>query len=552
MKNTAQIIIDDRFFEVAAAQSSRYPRLWTIAKETMQNSQDAGATEIRFQTDGQWVAVQDNGPGMGPTGGISNFLTIGASKKNENHSATGFFSTAKVRICFIHKDWSIHSGSEYLEKSMLGKESIQTDAEPVDGVLLKVQSKNGLWNTLEIADYVNLCNPEIAVYLNDRRLKRTFRKGGLKANFDWADVYVNRGDKAQKGQLIVRVNGLAMFTQRLSGVKAQVTVELDPQLSHRILQENREGLVWSAKYDDGQRFYPESELSRFVNGLIVNPSSAKPKSKTVVEFVKGRKRAVPVTTTRYGKEVETSFKAHTQTVRFRNAPTTKLTLKDVVAMLESGEARQASSTQGQPAEMMDGTLAWRSEDGTYVGCLPDDLELELLDTTDVVTLSDGTKGRFVPTVPSTKFDELFPFDYIVKHEGKRPTPHTKHARVLSAWKKLTEAIAEVGGISSKFGVGLCVDQDSKAEFVETPHGDFLLIDYKGIKMTGSQLAETMKMTRLACHELTHALGYSDHNEAFIIAEGSLYEASLNKLSALRAATKGLTIYSRGYGKEKSV
>lgn len=66
---TAQIVIDDRFFEVGAAQSSRYSRLWTIAKETMQNSQDAHAKVIEFDVNDDWVIVRDDGPSMAATGG---------------------------------------------------------------------------------------------------------------------------------------------------------------------------------------------------------------------------------------------------------------------------------------------------------------------------------------------------------------------------------------------------------------------------------------------------------------------------------------------------
>lgn len=51
--------------------------------------------------------------------------------------------------------------------------------------------------------------------------------------------------------------------------------------------------------------------------------------------------------------------------------------------------------------------------------------------------------------------------------------------------------------------------------------------------------------------MTHAVGYDNHNEAFIVAESDLFDRCLERMSEMRACTKGLTVYSRGYGKKEA-
>ncbi len=548
----AQITIDDRFFEVAAAQSSRYGRLWVIAKETIQNSQDAGASRIDFTLQGDYVRVEDDGPGMGPTGGIANFLTIGASAKNADSSTTGYFSTAKVRICFIHKDWAITTGREYLSKSMLGRESIKqlSSKEAFDGCKIEIQSRNGPWDVSEIEEYVSLCNPDIKVYIDGKRVRRTYRRGQLKANFYWADAYVNRGDKARRGTLVVRVNGLTMFTRSLYNVNAQVTLELDPELSHLALQENREELVWKATTAEGDTFYPRSELDTFVSGLIVNPRSVKPANKTVIEFVEGSERALPVLEAQF-EAGRSELNAHTETVTVENPPIVvmdtgqglvnagKITMEELADLIETGEV--IPNCPGRPIQLSTGKWVWSGEDH-----LPEDICLQWKQ--EATELADGRAQVIgdteMPDPKMRKFRRIFPYDYVVKHESNRPAPHTKHARVLAAWKELLDVLSREIGLTSEFGVGLCVDQEARAEFIETKYGEFFLIDYREFKSTGGQLPQTMKMIRLAAHELTHARGYEDHDEAFIIEESRIFDVAMENLQALRAATKGLTVYSR--------
>lgn len=548
----AAITVSDRFFEVAAAQSSAYPRLWTITKETIQNSQDAGASRIEFTTREDWVGVDDNGPGMRSTGGIANFLTIGASEANESASTVGFFSTAKVRICFIHADWRIRTNDQFLEKAMLG-ENIQEDLQEYHGCHIEIQSRNGVWDSDDIRNYVALCNPELDVYINGCKSSKSFRKGTPKAEFRWGKVYVNRGEKSFLGQLIVRVDGLAMYTSYLPNVKAQVTVELDLDKSHLVLQENRENLVWHVQMEDGTA-YPKRELDEFISSLIVNPHSVKETVKTVIELVRGEQRSqhhprdtddlvsdrAPSAFTR--ESVPKGFPAHATRVD-------ELTLSEAVKLVNEGVLQPK---YGLPE-------SFGKIERSVIGRMPlwtdgiDATEYELpswLDAGDFFEIAPPPKPRLMPWLTEEQeeeFFEIFPWDYVLVYdEGTRPKMRVKHARVMRAWKEITEIIAKAIGLNTNYGVGMSVKQDEKASWVESDDGDFLLIDFHEIKTTHKQLPTVMKLVRFACHELTHAHGWYDHNESFIIEESEIFEAALECLKEIRKVAKGLTVQSRQY------
>lgn len=542
----AAITVSDRFFEVAAAQSSAYPRLWTITKETIQNSQDAGASVISFAAEEDWVAITDNGPGMRPTGGISNFLTIGASESNESASTVGFFSTAKVRICFIHKDWRIRTNDQHLEKSMLGG-TIDEGMKEFPGCLIEVQSRNGAWDVNDITDYVALCNSKIGVVVNGVRLRQSFRKGTLKAEFRWGTIYVNRGEKAFLGTLVVRVNGLAMYTSYLPNVKAQVTVELDLDKSHLVLQENREGLVWAAKMEDDSYAYPKRELDEFVSSLIVNPHSVKETVKTVIELVQGEQRSQQRARERQEDSFDTPT-AHTQPFIHKGFPThvSMLSLSEAAEAVNEGRLRERDNVPNYMGRIersaLGGMVLWT--DGE------DDTEYEFPSWLDASDFFEPTPPRLMPWLTQEQEEEffkIFPWDYVLVYDdGTRPRLRVKHARVMRAWKEITEIIAAVIGISTNYGVGMSLKQDEKASWVETDDGDFLIIDFHEIKTTAKQLPTVMRLVRLACHELTHAHGWYDHNEAFIIEESQIFEQALAKLKEIRSVAKGLTVQSRQY------
>lgn len=87
----------------------------------------------------------------------------------------------------------------------------------------------------------------------------------------FATVHLSEGKKANfKGQLIVRVAGASMFRNDVTGLEAQVIVEIDPAQSRNALNSNRDGL--KGHYDRA--------VNSLLNELAVDTMSAlKDKSK---------------------------------------------------------------------------------------------------------------------------------------------------------------------------------------------------------------------------------------------------------------------------------
>src|ERR1051325_11540798 len=105
------------------------------------------------------------------------------------------------------------------------------------------------------------------VYLNGSRLPKRSALAGrhvrdlLVDDQTFARVYVNKSVHSHR--VIVRVNGVSMFTTRTS-TNAQVVVELEPGLSRKVLTANRDGLRGDYRY----------VLNEFLREIAIDTRSA--------------------------------------------------------------------------------------------------------------------------------------------------------------------------------------------------------------------------------------------------------------------------------------
>ena len=111
---------------------------------------------------------------------------------------------------------------------------------------------------------------------------------------------------------------------------------------------------------------------------------------------------------------------------------------------------------------------------------------------------------------------------------------------------MAKEVAKANDFDTAFEVGLLTEQGANAMWAPTNWGDFLLVDCEVIKTTDSQLKCVLKLLRLICHELTHARGFNDHNERFMLLEGEIFDKALENLVKVRKAAAGLTVASRYY------
>jgi hypothetical protein len=125
----------------------------------------------------------------------------------------------------------------------------------------------------KLDEYLSMSQVPCRVYLNGVEQTQKAQKGPAKrkltAKIDGTDVefatmHTSQGERAKhKGQLILRVNGAAMFSQNIDA-NEQVIVEVDPALARRVLTDNRDGV----KYD-----YRDT-LTAFLHELSVDKNSA--------------------------------------------------------------------------------------------------------------------------------------------------------------------------------------------------------------------------------------------------------------------------------------
>jgi hypothetical protein len=297
-------------------------RDWPFAfwRELFQNSVDAKARNIEIEIrqvvrSGVFdrpspggpviqVVFADDGTGMTEDTIRNVFLEPGRSTKGNGSGAIGGFGTARTLLCFSQDRYEIHTnglvvegdGSEYIlssrevaarRASTHGLDRFAANIERFGGrkgciFVIDVdpneseyswrnvnesQLRRKLFELLEMSDLklesITLDGEKIEV----APLKKGQARTKLSATGfpDFGTVHVSRSDKAtQKGFVVVRVNGLAMFKERVGLDDIQVVLELDASRTRQLLTDNRDGL----------KDRPGMALQEFLRELMMNRREA--------------------------------------------------------------------------------------------------------------------------------------------------------------------------------------------------------------------------------------------------------------------------------------
>jgi hypothetical protein len=274
----------------------------------------------RDATVGDVVRVTFTGDGRGMDERVLRdvFLKPGETTK-KTADTVGGFGTARIMLCFSQvrygvdtQSWIVEGdGSEYTclsaEQAVEGKRHEIADAEaagneakaaqlradlaalqarpefrkgcrmeididPVEfGDRYRDVDKSKLLSKLD--EYLSMSQVPCKVYLNGVEQTQKAQKGPAKRKLtaridghdvEFATVHTSQGERAKhKGQLILRVNGAAMYSQNIDA-NEQVIVEVDPAHARRVLTDNRDGV----KYD-----YRDT-LTAFLHELSVDKNSA--------------------------------------------------------------------------------------------------------------------------------------------------------------------------------------------------------------------------------------------------------------------------------------
>jgi len=239
-----QVIVSNEFFK---KERDNYTN-WRFCfwRELLQNSIDAGSTVINIslkdmfnKTYSTLVTFDDNGTGFDANVRDNIFFNLGRTNKGQEGDIGGF-GKARVLVCFsqnnyqiISQDWrvtgeggsyDIHSNSYYKGCNVI----VDVDAEIDDMHTALYQ-------------YLQLSQLNCDVYVNGDKWDKWCHRRRYTDSLSFGRIYVNKSGGNHSGYLIVRVDGVPMFT-RYIGIKPQIVVEIDADKSREVLLSNRDML----------------------------------------------------------------------------------------------------------------------------------------------------------------------------------------------------------------------------------------------------------------------------------------------------------------------
>jgi len=275
---------------------------WPYAfwRELIQNSVDAGATEIRIKgiievtepyleppsaTNGDalpddeviyhnfpiekladhkikrdqdahlYLEVLDNGCGMSRDTLENVYLRLGASSK-AGPGSVGGFGRARMLTCFAMDSYGIDTRNHQL-RGVGPTYKLNDVRDKVDGCRLFARTCFPLRKTytfyhtlMQLLDCCDL--PNVKFFFNDKLLTPQPSQIGdelmvmqTPSGTTWGKIYkapAQDGNYRMRGQLVVRVAGLFMFQQYI-GYAPGLVLEIDPTLSRQVLVSNRDQLM---------------------------------------------------------------------------------------------------------------------------------------------------------------------------------------------------------------------------------------------------------------------------------------------------------------------
>ena len=247
-------------FSISRAWSEsrvRTYRAWRVAwwREAIQNSVDAEATRIDLRCEqtaaGFVVSCSDDGGGMSPQyieDKEKGFLAIGGSGKTGGGGSTGGFGAAKEILTLPWIQFKLLSSDKQYMGS--GTDWRRSNAPERKGVMLEVLMPADFHTDIEHAEHVLARSwiQGVKFSLNGRAIKALLQTPDkvLQEVPGQGTIYEGKRTRGQPPELLVRKNGLWMFSEDLpESAKHTIVVELTGS-STKLLTENRDGLSGTA------------------------------------------------------------------------------------------------------------------------------------------------------------------------------------------------------------------------------------------------------------------------------------------------------------------
>jgi Histidine kinase-, DNA gyrase B-, and HSP90-like ATPase len=253
--------IDNRYFQIEKRNYSDWRK--AVYRELQQNfcdSRGCTRTDITIEEieNGTRLTISDNGEGMSRETLLNIFLVVGRTGKNDSAEFVGGNGVARNLICFSANKYTIKS-HDYVITGCGANYEIEDSPTFTKGCtfILEVDEKN--WDK-HIKYVIDRSTISQKVFINGEEYKSNICRGRLVRELSFADIYVN---KSAESKVLVRVNG-AFMHEHYSSARAQVIIEIKPEISKLVLQANRDGLQWEQ----------QKEMDSFLNELASETSSA--------------------------------------------------------------------------------------------------------------------------------------------------------------------------------------------------------------------------------------------------------------------------------------
>ena len=260
---TGTVVLSPRFFEnELKAYSDWRDAFW---RELFQNSVDAGSRNICVTFQGNprepEVIFCDDGGGMSQETLKDVYFRLGESTKGDGD--IGGFGRARMLTCFAHQNYWVKS-RDYLATGIGAAYQISpTPDEFTWGCQIGVRLFNcggDIAMKERLVAVLSTCQLDCSVVVDGEEFNswaHRYRKAG---DISFAAIHVNR---SQEPQILVRVNGVAMFT-RWTSAKARIILEIPADIARTVLTSNRDGL----------RHKFQEEFDRYLEKLSIDCNSS--------------------------------------------------------------------------------------------------------------------------------------------------------------------------------------------------------------------------------------------------------------------------------------
>ncbi len=460
-----------------------------IVREAVQNSIDAGATEIQIVTGKDWCKVIDNGCGMSETLLIDAMLTMSGSHKSHS-GAIGGFGAAKEILLFQHEKYVIHTLDNLVHGSVLEYDLTKTDFFQGTAITMHFHSSYEFDEenfVRKAKDWLSKCDTTANITINGSSVPRLVVRTEVK-DLEWGKVYCE-DIKETVNHMTVRIKGVCMFSPWIGDVKKNIVLEI-VKPSTEILTSNRDGLQYQFS-EIMQKLCAEISTDKQSFGRLHN---------TITRYT-GNTRS-------FINKVIRSLKEFGE----KTATSTGIAVKAAIEEIE--KEIEAGNIQPQEAIVKLRTISKSVDDGWIIDKKIDDY---INDVDFHVQINDKGYEKVPDEIaPSTKMK-------------------IKYRKLACLWKAALKHVFQSNYMDASYCIGWIVDQNAEAQYSSKDGLEmFLLNPYLSTKKNFKNKKEMVYSILLtAAHEIAHRR-QKYHDESFVQVSEKLLLKAISELSSYRS------------------